>query len=45
MPDSEITSNANKGMNGFCAGVSYADAPFNLNDCLTAYNHILSNCE
>ena len=45
MPDSEITINVNKDLNGVCAGVSCANAPFNLNDCLTAYNYILSNCE
>ena len=45
MPDSEITFNVNKDTDGFCAGVSYADAAFNFDDCLAAYNAILSDCK
>lgn len=45
MPDSELNFNVNKDTGGFCAGVSYTTAAFNLDDCLAAYNAILSDCE
>ena len=45
LQESVLALNMNKDTGGFCTGVSYADAAFSLDDCLAAYNAILSDCK